>query len=444
MRMTTHRLMSLLASGLACANLCGCASDTTDSGPEPEGDALRGAYIEQVDAVRVLHLFGTPYERGYAHGTLVGSEIIELMQEFVFDYALGQMTNLDYAQVCQLVGERAAWPDEALEEMQGMLDGIRASLPFDERSFDIPGVGTREIELIDIMAGNSFGDWSRIGGCSGFAAWADATGGPTIHGRNLDYTSGDGAMLPHQIVIAIEPDVGPQWVSIGRTGDIGCNSCMNEHGLTMEGNNGGDGLPLVHSSGLMARSMLARAAVGQLGAGDEPIADALALYHANPISVSQNALYATPYGQGKPDDQVAAVFEVDGNDFDAGATHRAPSETQYSGLGRTDVIIETNHMLKRIDQPGGADSVERYDEIARRIDVATDPADPDNPTGDDVLDAIDATWIMQGAKRAHTVQHFVFEPDELRVHVSLQPEMDVPATDVPLTTLSWTQLFPAR
>ncbi|HUU00127.1 MAG TPA: hypothetical protein VM425_01660 [Myxococcota bacterium] len=138
------------------------------------------------------------------------------------------------------------------------------------------------------------------------------------------------------------------------------------------------------------------------------------------LYVSQNALFASPYGIGKPGDGVAVVLEMDGNQFDSGATLRAPGERQYSGLDRTDVLIETNHFLKRTPPPTSGDSWERYQEIWRRIQVATDPNRPDNPSGDDRIDTQDARWIMQGPQRPSTLIYFAFEPDLLRAQIAIQ------------------------
>lgn len=418
------------------------ALDGTVTGDGSPGEVdLNGAFIEEVDGVRVLHLFGTARQRGRAQGYLLAAEILDLAQRYMFDFALEKMSSLPYGKVRELLEQNAYWPADTVSELEGMLEGIRAKLPPRKRQATIPGVGTREIDLTDLKAGTVFGDWTRISGCSGFAAWGKATGGPTIHARNLDYASGDGALLPYLLVVASTPDSGPRWVSLSHVGGTGCGTCMNEHGLTMEGNNGGLGLPSTQTTEIIGRSILAGMAVGKHGKAPSALADVVAAYRKHRVYVSQNSLYATPHGDGKPDDQVAAVLESDGNDFESGTTHRMPSETSYSGLSRTDVIIETNHMLKRVNKAGGDNSVMRYEKIWERIQASTNAAHPENPTRDATINATDAQWIMQGVGVSGTILFSIFEPDARRIHVAFQSKVGAPAVDKKLATLTWSQLF---
>ncbi|HUU02421.1 MAG TPA: C45 family autoproteolytic acyltransferase/hydrolase [Myxococcota bacterium] len=411
-------------------------------GANSEPAQLNGSFLETIDGIRVVHLYGSPAQRGYAQGYLLADEIIELTQTYLFDYALSQMTDLSYAQVRELLEVNGSWPPDVRIELESMLSGIQDRLDPEDRMVTVPGEGYREIELIDLMAGNTQGNWTRIGGCSGFAAWGTATGGPTLHARNMDYASGNGAILGHLLVEAIAPDQGPDWITIGNIGTVGCGSCMNEYGLTMEANNGGDGLAPSYTTGVSATAFVAREAMQSHGAEADALQAVLDTYRKRRLYVSQNALFATPHRVDKPDDQVAAVLEIDGNQFDLGATWRAPSETQYSGLGRTDVLIETNHFLKRTTPPDSGDSWERYQEINRRIAVATDASQPDNPTGDGEIDAQDARWIMQGPQRSSTLIYFLFEPNSMRIQVAFQTQEGVSALENQPTDLTWEQLFP--
>jgi hypothetical protein len=442
----------LIATGLAILATAGCTEDNgvhlgADVGVAVAGDGspgevdLNGAFIEEVNGVRILHLFGTSRQRGRARGYLLAAEILELAQRYMFDFALKKMSTLPYSTVRELLDNNTYWPEETVAELEGMLEGIRAKLPPRMLQVTIPGEGTRQVDLIDLKAGSVFGDWTRISGCSGFAAWGKATGGPTIHARNLDYASGDGVLLPYLLVVASTPDKGPRWVSVSHVGGPGCGTCMNEHGLTMEGNNGGLGLPSTQTTEIIGRSILAEMVQRQGRTSTAPT-DVVAAYRQHRVYVSQNSLYATPYGDGKPDDQVAAVLESDGNDLESGTTHRKPSETAYSGLSRTDVIIETNHMLKRVDKADPAsNSVMRYMKIWERIQASTNATHPDNPTRDATIDATDAQWIMQGVGVSNTILFAIFEPDARRVHVAIQSRVGTPAVDRTVATLTWGQLF---
>ena len=132
------------------------------------------------------------------------------------------------------------------------------------------------------------------------------------------------------------------------------------------------------------------------------------------------------------------------HDKESGTTLRAPSETGYSKLTRTDVIIATNHRQKRVTPPPATeDSVQRYDEIWRRIQAALDAKHKENPTKDAVIDVVDARWIMSGVSGNNTLLFFVFEPNTLKVHVAFQQKVNVGAVNVTPVALTWKQLFPA-
>ena len=66
----------------------------------------------EVDGVRVLRLWGTPHERGVAHGTLVGREIVDVVNSFL----KGPWAQMYVKKVLPLVPFAFRWPDHVLEE----------------------------------------------------------------------------------------------------------------------------------------------------------------------------------------------------------------------------------------------------------------------------------------------------------------------------------------
>jgi hypothetical protein len=92
--------------------------------------------------------------------------------------------------------------------------------------------------------------------------------------------------------------------------------------------------------------------------------------------------------------------------------------------------------------PTSGDSKERYDEIWRRIQLALDPGDLENPTGDGIIDTVDTRWIMDGVSRSSTITFAIFEPNARRIHVSFQAQQGQAAVGVTPAVLEWSDLFP--
>src|SRR5512137_416395 len=96
--------------------------------------------------VRILRVWGTPEEMGYAHGYLLAHEIIDGISELV---GVGGDSYKKVLQACQ---RRLVAPAWAKQEARGLLDGLKAALPAKKRV--IRGLG-REITLLDLWAVNT-------------------------------------------------------------------------------------------------------------------------------------------------------------------------------------------------------------------------------------------------------------------------------------------------
>ncbi|HUS91956.1 MAG TPA: hypothetical protein VM695_08900, partial [Phycisphaerae bacterium] len=78
-RSETHRLR--LPLWLLAAAASGCAPELPPAlePDQPTGaDAVTGNF-QVVDGVKVLTLWGTPYQRGYAHGRLVAQGVLDVV-----------------------------------------------------------------------------------------------------------------------------------------------------------------------------------------------------------------------------------------------------------------------------------------------------------------------------------------------------------------------------
>ncbi|MGC9317080.1 MAG: C45 family autoproteolytic acyltransferase/hydrolase [Armatimonadota bacterium] len=216
----TYPAIGLGLLALALFLVTGCARE---SAMEPPLTEVAAAEPEQAtteitgeltsigegeDEIAVLHLWGTPYEMGYAHGSLCQEQV-----RGFYDRLLGaaeqfgaSMTTIDmaWAQMQPHV------PERYLQEMQGLADGAGVDLKMVHRAHAVP-------------------DLSEFH-CTFFAAWGESTADGHLHQiRALDYEMNAGIQDAPALIVC-EPEGGNAFVNIGWLGFIGCVSGMSaEH-----------------------------------------------------------------------------------------------------------------------------------------------------------------------------------------------------------------------
>ncbi len=194
--------------------------------------------LRTVEGQRVLEVWGTPQEMGFAHGALLRTEILEVLEHYALDVI--SPAQLDAAGV--LYGTVAEVSPRLREEAQGIVAGMRSA-----GGATVDRLG-RELRATDLLVVNAMTDLLAIG-CSSVSAWGSATrsaegldGGPVVV-RNLDW-SDDPDLLRNQVLLVYRPEDPERQpvVSVAFAGYIGCLSCMNEAGVTALFNMGyGDG-----------------------------------------------------------------------------------------------------------------------------------------------------------------------------------------------------------
>lgn len=207
------------------------------------GEPVNG-YLHEVDGQRVLHVWGTHYEMGYAQGALLGGEIMELMHEYILALLPPKLYGLLHPIVSLLFTAPPAYREEA----QGIVDGLH-----DAGDAMIYPLG-REIDMYDMILANAVGDIGAMA-CSSQLAWGPATEddatlqGETAVCRNLDWAlSGkDRFLLPKRTVVTVYTPTDPPGHTLAMVsfpGYFGCLSCMNEQGVTAVVNIAHNGIPL--------------------------------------------------------------------------------------------------------------------------------------------------------------------------------------------------------
>jgi len=118
-------------------------------------------FVEYHGDQRVLNLWGTHYDMGYAHGYLLASEIVEMIEKYMIEERDGNDPSLYTSRLSTIRDHFFFDPDTYGLELQGMLDGT-----MDRRVDLYLDVMGREVNLLDLKALNSmaaYGDkeaWS--------------------------------------------------------------------------------------------------------------------------------------------------------------------------------------------------------------------------------------------------------------------------------------------
>ena len=161
---------------------------------------------EGADAVRVIEVWGTPYQMGYAHGYIVRDELKQYYQTF-FSLVKPEMkvTDADLDRAWKVMSPHIA--PEFREEMRGLAAGAK--------------VPERWVHWMHIIPDLS---WIQ---CSYFAAWGKAVpDGHMYQIRALDYWM-EQRVQDKPAVIMWRPMKGHPFVNAGWIGFIGVCSGMN-------------------------------------------------------------------------------------------------------------------------------------------------------------------------------------------------------------------------
>jgi isopenicillin-N N-acyltransferase-like protein len=155
--------------------------------------------------ISVLYLWGSPYERGFAHGNLCATQVKSIYARL----ALGAM----------LMGLSPDKLDEAWKQME----------PFVPRRYQEEMRGLAEgagVPLRQVQWAHAIPDLSEFH-CTFFAAWGKATrNGHLQQIRALDYAT-EAGLQDFPALIVERTERGQVFVNIGWIGFVGCVSGMN-------------------------------------------------------------------------------------------------------------------------------------------------------------------------------------------------------------------------
>ncbi|HOY33049.1 MAG TPA: T9SS type A sorting domain-containing protein [Bacteroidales bacterium] len=192
---------------------------------------VNGTIVSDSGNLKVVKIWGTHYQRGFAYGFLCGHDIMSVWNNYVFP-TYGIYLNL----AKQIVGNENYFSidNRYRVEAGAILDGIGAA-----------GFDTTGLSYLDLFVVNFLNDLQGFmpkklpsQNCSSLLDWGDATLGTDLNGKSvichhLDADQPDTAIINNQVLVIhfpSEPDEQP-WLLTGTAGQMTAAQTVNNSGL---------------------------------------------------------------------------------------------------------------------------------------------------------------------------------------------------------------------
>lgn len=374
--------------------------------------------LEKLGPFRVLRVWGTPAEMGFAHGYLVGKDYLAMAEEFSRNAPVEiQQRN----ERLQSMLHAVRLPANARDELKGIFDGMVA---VEGRVPILPRSG-RALTFEDIIFDNAY-DFFRAFACSGFTVWGDKAGGAgLISGRNFDFVIAGPTSLANQLILVRHPNGKNQVATITWPGYIGAFTGVNEHGVCAFVHDG-DGKLIRTPQGKYTPVMLVLKDFLETARPDDAHARAESMFKSIvPYPFSYMLRVIAPRVRGQVDTPIR-VFRIDGSGL---------SENPVASLS----CITTNHYLTPAFLPKEASpgwSTHRYELLTRRaLTSLTEQA---------AWNALKT--VGRGGPKGGTLHSLVVYPErrELDLGMATWSEGVVSATEAQPVRISFDKLFKAR
>jgi len=216
--------------------------------PEEDIQTEHGA-LKWIQGLPVLQLQGTVEERGYAHGYLLGRQIIDFFEFYVVEDSWRSVK--DYSDIfIPFLETHFNLSPEYKKESRALIQGMKDS----GMDLNVESLG-REFNQTDLLAINAYIERraafpvSSPSSCTQFAFWGDFTQDTNLKGGLIAARNMDGecdvrkVTVSHFLIYAADPSEPghKRWVSFMWPGFIGTISGINEDGLYSMENAGGTG-----------------------------------------------------------------------------------------------------------------------------------------------------------------------------------------------------------
>eukprot|EP01084_Bolivina_argentea_P054835 100545_1 len=210
--------------------------------------------IESINGIKTktfgLHLWGSPQQRGIAHGYLLTTQIIDWIEFYLIQTRFKGIVP-QYQHFYHFVAVNMTFPIDVMNEMNAIISGMKLS----KKSLLIPTLN-RNITITDIMAANAYADsrstqtgpyltiTNANNECTQFVAHKTFSDNKhLITGRNMDGECDVYKVtVTHLIVFAIDSyNNSPKIISFLWPGIVGIVSGINMHGVYVMNNAGNMG-----------------------------------------------------------------------------------------------------------------------------------------------------------------------------------------------------------
>ncbi len=339
------RLAHLPAAALLALTflLPSCSSEQ-----DPAEPAIPEGFIAQRDGYTIVWLYGTPYEMGYQHGTLLGDRLREAGQ-FLLSDPLFKILR-DAAKIANMeelaIANSYPW---MLEECRGMVKAV-ADPNFQMFECLLVNFGDVAVEFLN----HGMPDIQDIApGCSQVVVAGDATpDGALYHARVLDWFAVD-FVVNNPVIFVRRPNGGIPHLFVGFPGNLSSYQGMNAEGIVVASNE-------VHPLDNTVNDLTGRSHVQMVV---EILTHAFTLDDARTIATTSNhmSLETLVVSDGKS--RSAEVFEM------------APGHVSVRPL-QDGVVYATNHFVgaetSELDvEPASDNTLIRWDRLTQLVSRST-------------------------------------------------------------------------
>ncbi len=360
----------VVALALVCG-LFGCTSgsqfDHVTTDPRVHGR------VEHHGGLKVLRLWGTPQERGHAHGVLLGADFAAVaLPEFTARFAR-QQPLLEQARAA--VKRLIEYPEDVQQELQGLWQGLvesRVSLRMDEldRSFD----------FTDLLVANAL-DVFGLMGCSSFTVWGQqAEGGGVLSARNFDWPFTGEHLLKHTVVVVTHLPGGRAVAAVTWPGYLGAVTGVNSDGMAAFLHVGSAKITFTPEPSSWPSALAVRAILASEAKADARTTFAAAQkvleFTSPPAGYITHVALPTTAVDGSP----AVVFETD-------------ADSCVEGERQASALVLTNHFRTRTDgRKASKDSLDREQRVQTGLRGCID-------IGDHVVSPAEAWQLLASVQR---------------------------------------------
>ena len=188
---------------------------------------IKGEIVSDSNNLKIVKIWGTHQERGYAYGYLMGNDIGAIFNQYIkpqfglyYPYARNMIIDGLHIEIDSIFKVEA----------KSVIEGMNAA-----------GKNSSAIDYVDLLVCNSLLDIFRLlstpakVACSTLMSWGDATSGTDLSGksvitRHLDWLTHN-ALINNQVMCINIPDEADEqpWVSVGFAGMLSVLSGFNQN-----------------------------------------------------------------------------------------------------------------------------------------------------------------------------------------------------------------------